>query len=151
MENPFWFYGKFLALLGVVSLMVCFNFVIWGFHRSPQPLMPQPDNARPERGPALIRHYGCNACHTIAGFTPRPQVGPSLERLPDQLYIAGKLSNTPENLIRWIQQPEKLRPGTAMPNLHVSNEDARDIAAYLLHREPSQPVNATISTEDATR
>lgn len=132
MAGPFWFYGKLLGLLGLVSLMVGFNFLTWGFHRSSRPHVWQTVGARPERGPALIKHYGCSACHAISGGSTQPQVGPSLERLSGQLYIAGKLPNTPENLLRWIQHPEQIRPGTAMPNLHVSDDDARDIAAYLM-------------------
>ncbi len=49
------------------------------------------------------------------------------------------LPNTPENLVRWIQQPEQIRPGTAMPNLGISEDDARDIAAYLLIPQKLSP------------
>ena len=132
MENPFWFYGKFLGLLAVVSLMVSFNFLTWGFGTARHSPVWNLAGARPQRGAELIRNYGCSSCHAIAGINTRPVVGPGLERLPDQLYIAGKLANTPDNLIYWIQQPEEARPGTAMPNLHVGDDDARDIAAYLL-------------------
>jgi cytochrome c2 len=132
MENAFTFYGRFLALFGVVSFMVLFNFFTWGFHRSHQPPVTPVASAHPERGAQLIKSYGCSACHAIFGMNTRPIVGPNLERLPEQLYIAGKLANTPPNLIHWIQHPDQVRPGTAMPNLYVGEEDARDIAAYLL-------------------
>ena len=62
---------------------------------------------------------------------PPRTVGPSLERLKVKMYVAGTLTNTPHNLMRWIQDPQQIRPHTAMPNLGVSLEDARDIAAYL--------------------
>jgi cytochrome c1 len=45
--------------------------------------------------------------------------------------VAGKLPNTPDQLVRWIQQPQAVEPGTAMPDLGVSLAEARDIAAYL--------------------
>ena len=41
------------------------------------------------------------------------------EGVKDQMYIAGTLQNTPENLMRWIQDPQQVRPRTAMPNLGV--------------------------------
>ena len=41
------------------------------------------------------------------------------------------LPNTPQNLIRWIQNPPAVDPLTAMPNVGVTQADARDIAAYL--------------------
>ena len=132
MESPLWFYTRFLALFVVISLMVGFNFLVWGFHREGHQPVWNGDRARPERGPLLIREYGCGACHTLPGIAQTPRtVGPSLERVKVQLYIAGTLTNTPHNLRRWIQDPQQIRPHTAMPNLGVGLEDARDIAAYL--------------------
>jgi cytochrome c1 len=45
--------------------------------------------------------------------------------------IAGLMANTPDNLVRWIQQPQAIVPGNAMPNSHLSDGQARDAAAYL--------------------
>jgi cytochrome c1 len=45
--------------------------------------------------------------------------------------IAGELANTPENMVRWIRDPLAVEPNTAMPNLQVSEETARDMVAYL--------------------
>jgi hypothetical protein len=46
-------------------------------------------------------------------------------------YIAGQLPHDAENLVRWIQDPQAIEPGTAMPNLGVVPSVARDMAAYL--------------------
>ncbi len=132
MENPFWFYGKFFVLLAIVSGMVVFHYATHGFDDARKSHVWQIAGARSERGADLIRSYGCSSCHAISGINSRPIVGPNLERLPEKLYLAGTLANTPPNLIHWIQHPEQVRPGTAMPNLNVGDEDARDIAAYLL-------------------
>ena len=48
-----------------------------------------------------------------------------------QVYVAGVLTNTPQNLTFWISNPKKADPRTAMPDLGVGADDARDIAAYL--------------------
>ena len=48
--------------------------------------------------------------------------------------IAGKLSNNPDNLRRWVRDPQAVTPGTDMPDLHVSGRDARDISAFLYTR-----------------
>jgi cytochrome c len=86
----------------------------------------------PEQGRRAVVKYGCGGCHTIAGIrTARGKVGPELTTLAERAYIAGNLPNTPENLVRWIIDPQSIEPGTAMPNLRVSEEDARSIAAYL--------------------
>jgi cytochrome c len=86
----------------------------------------------PERGPALIRRYGCNACHVIPGVDgARGQVGPPLGGIANRVYLAGQLTNTPQHLMLWIRDPQGVEKGTAMPNLGVTEQDGRDIAAYL--------------------
>ena len=86
----------------------------------------------PANGKAAIRYYGCGSCHTIPGVDgATAQVGPPLAGLAGRAYIAGVLPNTPDNLIRWIQNPPGVDEKTAMPNVGVTARDARDIAAYL--------------------
>jgi cytochrome c len=82
--------------------------------------------------PAEIRSYGCNTCHTIAGVPgARGLVGPALNGIRERYYIAGQLPNTPDNLMRWIQHPRQVEPHTVMPEMGVTEQDSRDIAAYL--------------------
>lgn len=86
-----------------------------------------------DRGEQIILNYGCGACHTIPGIIGADNlVGPPLTEFARRSYIAGALPNTPENLVTWIQNPHSIEPDTVMPNLGVSEADARDIAAYLL-------------------
>jgi cytochrome c len=87
-------------------------------------------NAR--AGRHTIRKYGCYACHTIDGVAgARGLVGPPLDGIGDREFIAGELPNTPQNLMRWIQHPRQVEPHTVMPEMGVTDEDSRDIAAYL--------------------
>jgi cytochrome c1 len=87
---------------------------------------------RPSDAPRLIQAYGCGACHTVAGVEGADgKVGPSLTHFAQRRYIAGALPNTPENLVRWIEHPQAVEPGTVMPDLDVAGPEARDIAAYL--------------------
>lgn len=89
-------------------------------------------DAKPSRAPAEIAAYGCGSCHTIAGVSgANADIGPKLDDFAEQRYIAGRLPNTAPNLIRWIRSPQQIDPGNVMPDLGVSQEDARDIAAYL--------------------
>lgn len=84
------------------------------------------------RGAAALREFGCQACHAIPGIRGEPAyVGPPLTKFARRSYVAGALPNRPENLVRWIQNPQAIQPGTVMPNLGVSEAQARDIAAYL--------------------
>ncbi len=85
-----------------------------------------------ERGAQLIRMYGCGSCHAIPGIgRAEGTVGPPLEDVRQRVYIAGVVPNTPDNLIHWIEHPRQIDPRTAMPEMGVTDADARDIAAYL--------------------
>lgn len=85
-----------------------------------------------ERGQQAIRTYGCDSCHTIPGIpTADATVGPPLDDWAERHFIAGTLANTADNLILWIRFPQRVEPGTAMPDLGVSEQEARDISAYL--------------------
>ena len=86
----------------------------------------------PERGSQAIQRYGCGACHSIPGVPGADgKVGPPLTDWAQRSVIAGRLANTTDNLVRWIQDPQGVSPGTDMPNMGVSDAEARDIAAYL--------------------
>jgi putative membrane protein len=86
----------------------------------------------PIDGAAAIGRYGCGSCHTIRGISgANALVGPPLTGFSSRSYVAGVLPNTPENVIRWIQDPKAVDDKTAMPKLGVNAKDATDIAAYL--------------------
>lgn len=82
--------------------------------------------------PAAMRAYGCVSCHTIPGVRGADsRVGPPLAGFARRRFIAGRVPNEPEELVRWILHPQGTKPGTAMPDMGVSDQHARDIAAYL--------------------
>ena len=83
------------------------------------------------RGRALAEHYGCAACHEIPGAATTGYVGPTLRGVHRRAYLAGGLPNTPETMVELIRFPDRARPGTLMPNLRVSESDARELAAFL--------------------
>jgi len=86
----------------------------------------------PGRGAVLVGRFSCGACHQIAGVqNANGQVGPPLSTFASRTMIAGVLPNTPENLVRWLRHPQSIVPGNAMPDVGLSDLQARDIAAYL--------------------
>jgi putative membrane protein len=89
----------------------------------------------PERGAQAFRQYGCGSCHTVDGVPGAAGlVGPPLGGIGARAYVAGVLTNTPENLARWIRSPQEVDSLTAMPDLGVTAGVARDIAAWLYTR-----------------
>jgi cytochrome c1 len=99
--------------------------------------VPEPRQSADERiaaGRRLMAHYGCGSCHYIPGVPGADAMAaPPLDYFYQRSTIAGQLGNNEANLIQWIQDPQAIAPGTAMPDLGVSEEEARAIAAYLYH------------------
>lgn len=86
----------------------------------------------PSRGAELIEASGCGGCHIIPGINDAEGlVGPPLNHMGKRVFIAGVLRNTPENMIHWLRNPQAVVPNNAMPDMGLSEADARDIAAYL--------------------
>lgn len=84
------------------------------------------------RGRMALQQYACVTCHEIPGVVgAKNPVGPPLGGIATRKYLAGVLPNTPDNMIRWLRSPQQIDPQTAMPDLRVSERDARDIAAFL--------------------
>jgi putative membrane protein len=92
----------------------------------------QMTGGEPDRGKKMIRRYGCGTCHTIPGVPgATASVGPPLDRIASRTYLAGRLTNSPANMLRWIREPQSIDPRSAMPDMAVTEQDGRDIAAYL--------------------
>jgi cytochrome c2 len=84
------------------------------------------------RGARMIQYYGCGSCHIIPGISGAVGLaGPPLSGIASRMYIAGVLQNTPQNMMRWIENPKAVDEKTVMPNLGVTQADAADIAGYL--------------------
>ncbi|MEO1362499.1 MAG: c-type cytochrome [Pseudomonadota bacterium] len=84
------------------------------------------------RGPALMITHGCGSCHVIPGVSgARGTVGPSLAGMRHRAYVAGILPNEPGSMVRWLMNPTVHAPQTAMPDLGLTEGEARDMAAYL--------------------
>ena len=86
----------------------------------------------PRLGRAALAEWGCGGCHVIPGVTAAVgRVGPPLTDFAERAFVAGRLPNEPASLVRWILDPQGVSPGTAMPDLGVSEEAASHMAAYL--------------------
>jgi cytochrome c2 len=89
----------------------------------------------PRRGEAMFIQYGSGSCHSVKNVrTATGMVGPPLDGVALRTIIGGHLANNPANMEHWIQDPQHVSPGTAMPDLGVGAGDARDITAFLYTR-----------------
>jgi cytochrome c2 len=83
-------------------------------------------------GAMIIARQACGSCHVIPGIEGADgQVGPPLTHFASRQTVAGKLPNTPDELVRFLRSPKAIMPGGAMPDLNLTNVEAREVAAYL--------------------
>lgn len=89
-------------------------------------------HGRADRGKELLDSHGCGSCHGIPGIRNADgRAGAPLDRWAERHYIAGAVLNTPNNLVAWIMDPQAIEPGTAMPAVGATAEEAWHMAAYL--------------------
>jgi len=87
------------------------------------------------QGLRLVTQYQCGACHAIPGVQgadgKSEDAGPGLEHIGRLSYIAGGIPNQPENMVRWLRVPHALKPGTEMPPMGLTEQEACHMAAFL--------------------
>ena len=94
---------------------------------------PQGDRAGDAgKGRAVIASVGCGACHDIPGIPGAiGVVAPSLGGFARRTLIGGVHVNEPGVLVSWVRDAPELSPSTAMPAMPITEQEARDVAAYL--------------------
>jgi cytochrome c oxidase subunit II len=85
------------------------------------------------QGARLFRSANaCSGCHTIRGTGAQGRIGPDLTHVASRMTLAAAtLPNRPDELLRWIRDPQHVKPGAKMPGLAFSDAQFRDLAAYL--------------------
>lgn len=92
-------------------------------------------------GKLLLKHKGCMTCHKFsgAGELPAGELAVPVDEAtlrqgtrmaPDLRFTRDRMR--PNALLTWLQDPQKLKPATLMPDFDLSPTQARDIAAFLL-------------------
>ncbi len=90
----------------------------------------------PKQGQHLIAQYQCAACHQIPEVPgAHGNAGPPLDAFGRKSYTAGGTRTPPDTRLRWLDNPQAMKPGTLMPDVGVSPEEARHMAAYLYSLE----------------
>jgi cytochrome c oxidase subunit 2 len=95
-----------------------------------KPLRP----GEPDKGREAFLNGPCIACHYIEGTKAQGKVAPrDMTKFATYTTIAqvSGFDNTPENLKKWLKNPQEIKPGTAMPNLNLNPQKIEDLVAYL--------------------
>jgi cytochrome c1 len=101
---------------------------------TPVHLTPAPSVAgSPENGRRLFTTAGCAGCHTMAGVPGGNGVaGPNLTNVVLRPTLAGEtIPLSPDTLVRWLLNPQSVKPGATMPSVGLTPPEAQDLAAFL--------------------
>lgn len=93
---------------------------------------PAPDNPEVEAGQRVFETTACVNCHAIRGTIADGRFGPDLTHLMSRdTLAAGMLPNTPDNLARWLENPDSIKPGCQMPAMNLNPQDLPALVSYL--------------------
>jgi cytochrome c oxidase subunit 2 len=91
-----------------------------------------PSSGLAAQGAQYFQQMSCASCHTIRGTAAQASIGPDLTHVASrETLAAGRLENTPPNLAEWLHEPDLIKPGSKMPNLHLTREQQDSLVAYL--------------------
>jgi cytochrome c oxidase subunit II len=83
-------------------------------------------------GRRVFESTSCINCHAVQGTIADGRFGPDLTHLMSRATIAsGAADNTPENLKKWIDNPDSIKPGSLMPAMRLTQHDLNALTAYL--------------------
>jgi cytochrome c len=125
------------SALGMLSLTLFLGVLMSGCEENPPPKASDQAaqgvaRANQQAGAELIVKHGCGNCHIIPGIPGANGVNaPSLAAIARRSYLAGRLPNRPENLVKWIRFPREINKNTSMPTVGLSEQEAFHVAAYL--------------------
>ncbi len=106
------------------------EFSAWLAHQR-QPASP-PASVEAARGLEIFKEKNCVNCHAIAGLMTRGRVAPDLTHVGSRTTLAaGTIPNTPENLAKWLKDPQSVKEGVLMPTIGLTTDQIKDLTAYL--------------------
>jgi cytochrome c oxidase subunit 2 len=83
-------------------------------------------------GRRVFETTACLNCHAVGGTAGNGRFGPDLTHLMSRRTIAaGAAENTRQNLRRWIEDPDSIKPGSLMPAMKVADADLDALVAYM--------------------
>jgi cytochrome c oxidase subunit 2 len=94
---------------------------------------PAVENKKEDAGRSVFLSLSCINCHRVRGTAARGDYAPDLTHLMSRQTLAsGMVPNTPENLQRWVADPQVIKPGCLMPAFGLSESDRKELVRYLL-------------------
>jgi cytochrome c oxidase subunit 2 len=108
----------------LVVVQTAADYAAWVKQQQTSPPAPTGPAAQ---GAQIYQSEACGACHA-----PGVSGGPDLTHFGSRSIIgSGVLTNTPSNLATWLADPQAVKPGTKMPNFHLTSSQIQALVAYL--------------------
>jgi len=108
------------------------DFAVWVRKQQQPSTNDLSDNPLAKEGRTIFLRTACISCHTVSGTSANGRFGPDLTHVASRDTIAsGPIENTPQNLRKWIADPNVMKPGSLMPSMHLNDHDLDAITAYL--------------------
>jgi cytochrome c oxidase subunit 2 len=100
--------------------------------RQLQPASQTPEAENTRAGDQLFQQLTCPSCHSTTTSSTDVEIGPNLAHIASrQTLAAGRLENTPANLIAWLSDPQSVKPDCHMPNFQLTQDQVAQLTAYL--------------------
>lgn len=140
-DNAGWYRGECAEFCGtqhahmdfLVHAVASSDYQAWVTQQ--QQVAAQSTDALAQAGAKYFAASACIGCHAINGVTssdPSKLIGPDLTHFGSRQYIAGGVSlNNPTNLAAWLHDPQAVKDGSDMPNLHLTTDQINELVAYL--------------------
>lgn len=127
-------FSSFFTIASALSMPLSVTFAaalsFWTFPSHAE--SPKAQEDKQEQGKTLMITKGCSSCHQLTKLpAAKGLVGPPLDNMAAQSYIAGVLPNSRENLTQFLLEPQKFHADTAMPTPDITQQEARRLADYL--------------------
>ncbi len=92
----------------------------------------EPKSNLAQKGKNLFMRSTCVNCHAIEGTKAGGRIGPDLTHIGSRkTLLTGMMKNDPENLDKWLTNPQKVKKGAHMPNFLFKKQQVRELSAYL--------------------
>src|SRR2546425_8742393 len=109
--------------------------------RSAHPV-PTVDPGLAVRGREVVDSIGCRACHALAPDEVAGQLGANKDIAPNLAAIAEKTDA--QWIYHWVRNPRGYSAVGRMPNLRLSDDEARAVTAYLVTFGQRKPPPANL-------
>ncbi len=106
------------------------DYAQWIKNEKQYPVLPMDSLGRV--GEKIFHQKTCGSCHSITGTSADAHIGPDLSHFASrETMLSGMMANNKENLTKWLDNPQKIKEGSYMPDFLMSDGEIKALTDYL--------------------